>query len=214
MKTLDCRGLACPEPVLRTRAALASEGVTELLVIVDNEAARGNVSRYATTHGYAVAEGARDGAYYLTLTAATPAAQADHHTAADAPGAAGVAATGGVAGERAAVDGTVVLIGSSVFGRGDDTLGAKLMGSFLYALAEADRVPAEILFVNGGVRLTTGATPVKEHLLRLAERGSRIASCGTCLDFYGLKEQLVVGEVTNMYAIVESCQAATRVITL
>lgn len=225
MKVLDCRGLACPEPVIRTRAALAEPGLTALQVIVDNDAARGNVTRFATNHGWRVASESRDGLHYLTLTPAgeSPASVGGGRATTPAGGSTGGQAAGftitcaaaeELINEPAAVDGSVVLITAPVFGRGDETLGAKLMSSFLYALAEAERVPAQILFVNGGVRLTTGDTPVKEHLQRLSERGTKIMSCGTCLDYYGLKDQLVIGEVTNMYSIVEACQRATRVITL
>lgn len=220
MKVLDCRGLACPEPVIRTRAALAEPGLDALQVIVDNDAARGNVTRFATNHGWRVASESRDGLYYLTLTPVNPGgagatAPAGGSTSGQAAGSTiTCAAAEELINEPATVDGSVVLITAPVFGRGDDTLGAKLMSSFLYALAEAERVPAQILFVNGGVRLTTGDTPVKEYLQRLSERGTKIMSCGTCLDYYGLKDRLVIGEVTNMYSIVEACQRATRVLTL
>lgn len=214
MRTLDCRGLVCPEPVIRTRAALADADPTALQVIVDNDAARGNVSRYATNHGCSVTVESRDGLHYLTITPGeAPAAAAGSAAVAGAPAETDSVACP-LAADTPAVDGSVVLVTGAVLGHGDDVLGAKLMSSFFYALTEAERVPAVIFFLNGGVRLTTGDTPLMPHLTRLAERGTRIASCGTCLDFFGLKEQLVSGEVTNMYSIVEACQAATRVITV
>ena len=44
----------------------------------------------------------------------------------------------------------------------------------------------------------------EEHDLRaLAEAGVEIMSCGTCLNHYGIADQLAVGDVTNMYVIVE-----------
>jgi selenium metabolism protein YedF len=210
LRIIDCRGLACPEPVIRTRAALSEAGTSAIQVLVDNEAARGNVTRYARNNGRQVSEAARAGGVYeLTLTAAVSAS-------ADAAGAVVAATTTepSAAPGDGETDGSVVMITGDVLGRGDDALGAKLMGAFLYALAEADKVPAGIIFVNGGVRLTTGATAVRPHLEKLQARGSRIYSCGTCLDFYGLKDQLVIGDVTNMYSIVEACQRATRVINL
>lgn len=212
MRIIDCRGLACPEPVIRTRAALSEAGTSAIQVLVDNEAARGNVARYASNNGRQVSETVRAGGVYeLTLTAATAAA-------ASAPTVGAVVATAPAEPTTAPgggeTDGSVVMVTGDVLGRGDDALGAKLMGAFLYALAEADTVPTGVIFVNGGVRLTTGATAVRPHLEKLQARGSRISSCGTCLDFYGLKDQLVIGDVTNMYSIVEACQRATRVINL
>ena len=42
--------------------------------------------------------------------------------------------------------------------------------------------------------------------------GCEILTCGTCLDHYGIKDQLAVGEVTNMYVIVEKMEQAVRVV--
>lgn len=210
MRIIDCRGLACPEPVIRTRAALSEAGTSAIQVLVDNEAARGNVARYARNNGLQVSEAVRAGGVYeLTLTAAAAAAASAPTVGAVVATAPAERTTGG--GET---DGSIVMVTGDVLGRGDDALGAKLMGAFLYGLAEADTVPTGVIFVNGGVRLTTGATAVRPHLEKLQARGSHISSCGTCLDFYGLKDQLVIGDVTNMYSIVEACQRATRVINL
>jgi len=53
-RRVDARGLACPMPVVRTKQAVDA-GATELEVLVDNEAARENVLRFAGSIG-AVAE--------------------------------------------------------------------------------------------------------------------------------------------------------------
>ena len=46
----------------------------------------------------------------------------------------------------------------------------------------------------------------------LAEQGVEILTCGTCLNHYGLTEQLAVGEVTNMYVICQRLEQATNVV--
>ena len=53
MKTIDARGLSCPEPVIRTKNALAS-GEKAYTVMVDNVTAKENVSRFALHQGYQV----------------------------------------------------------------------------------------------------------------------------------------------------------------
>jgi peroxiredoxin family protein len=53
-----------------------------------------------------------------------------------------------------------------------------------------------------------------DNLVKLSEAGVEIVSCGTCLDFYGLKEKLKVGVVGNMYSIVEKMNAAGKVINI
>jgi len=46
MKEIDCRRLDCPEPVLRTKAALEEEDSGKLKIMVDNQVARDNVMRF------------------------------------------------------------------------------------------------------------------------------------------------------------------------
>ena len=87
-----------------------------------------------------------------------------------------------------------------------------LMKSFLFAVTQLDELPDKMVFYNSGARLTAEGSPALEDLKNLAEQGVEIMNCGTCLDFYGIKEKLAVGTVTNMYSIVETMQQADRVI--
>jgi selenium metabolism protein YedF len=99
-------------------------------------------------------------------------------------------------------------------GSGNDDLGAILIKGFIYSLTELDKPPEAVLFFNSGVRLTTEGSTALEDLKKLEEKGTVISSCGTCLDFYKVKEKLAVGGVTNMYAIVEAMKEAGRLINL
>ena len=99
-------------------------------------------------------------------------------------------------------------------GEGDDKLGKILMKSYLFSLTQQEELPKQMIFFNGGVRLTTEGSGSLEDLKELAERGVEIFSCGTCLDFYGIKDQLRVGSITNMYAIAEAMQTADRLVRL
>jgi len=92
----------------------------------------------------------------------------------------------------------VVFVNSERVGAGDDELGAKLMGSFLYSLSRAAKKPGAVVFMNGGVRLTCEGSAVLDDIKLLASDGVDIYSCGTCLDWLGLKEHLAVGQVGNM----------------
>ncbi len=67
---LDARGFACPRPALDTAKALAGLDKGTLLVIVDNAAARDNVSRLARNKGYTVSVEEKDGDYHLTISKA------------------------------------------------------------------------------------------------------------------------------------------------
>ncbi len=53
MKTVDARGLSCPEPVILTKNAFVSKE-KEYQVLVDNVTAKENVSRFAVHQGYQV----------------------------------------------------------------------------------------------------------------------------------------------------------------
>jgi selenium metabolism protein YedF len=97
-------------------------------------------------------------------------------------------------------------------GTGNDDLGAVLIKGFIYALTQQDTLPQTILCYNGGAKLTCEGSPALEDLKSMEAQGVEILTCGTCLDYYGLKEKLQVGSVTNMYVIVEKLEAASKVI--
>jgi selenium metabolism protein YedF len=109
---------------------------------------------------------------------------------------------------------TVYLITKDTLGHGSEELGTVLMKSFLYTLTETEPLPRTLIFINSGVRLTTKDSPLLGHLQTLAGRGVQILSCGTCLDYFALKERLAVGQVTNMYSIVAEFGLAAKAITL
>ncbi|RJQ50750.1 MAG: sulfurtransferase-like selenium metabolism protein YedF [Actinobacteria bacterium] len=104
---------------------------------------------------------------------------------------------------REAVVGKLIFINSDRLGRGDDELGARLTGMFLYSLANGDSRPETIVLMNGGVRLAVEGSEAIEHLRKLSDAGTKIYACGTCLDYFGLKDKLAVGEVGNMNATAE-----------
>jgi selenium metabolism protein YedF len=197
---VDARGEQCPIPVVKaTRAieALTEPGVVE--VHVDNEIAVQNLLRMASGKGFAAkSEQAGDKHYLVTI-------DADHLIEAGQSGAEAVC----IPDQRG---NTVVAIGTATMGVGSDELGATLMKGFLYALSQQDELPKTILFYNGGAKLTTEGSASIEDLKTMEAQGVEILTCGTCLDYYGLKEKLLVGSVTNMYAIVEKLTKAAKVV--
>lgn len=198
--SLDCRGLACPGPVLRCKECVEKDAPDTLAVTVDNEAARENVTRFLTMRGYAVTV-AEAGGGVFTLTAAPGAAPAA--TPEEAPAA--KAETGGR---------TVVFITADVIGRGDDTLGARLMVNFVGTLPELGERLWRIVLVNGGVRLAVAGSPVLDKLKALEQAGVTILVCGTCLDFYGILDKKEAGQTTNMLDVVTSLDLADKIIQI
>lgn len=192
MKDLDCRGLACPQPVIRCREAVAA-GAAALLVKVDNLAARENVLRYLGNNSYTCACEEQEGIFLIRATRAGTAAAAPE-------------AGGDDTGAR-----TLVLITTPTLGRGDDTLGQRLMETFLGTLPEMRNL-WRVVLLNGGVRLSATPGPALEALKKLAANGVSILVCGTCLAHYGLTEAREVGETSNMLDIVSSLDLAEKVI--
>jgi selenium metabolism protein YedF len=201
--TLDCRGLACPGPVLRCMDCLEKDAPQELAVLVDDPAALENVSRLLSGKGFAVAT-AQD-LNTWTITARRDA------SAAAAP----AACPAGAAAVSAALDArTTVLITAETLGKGDDELGGKLMFNFLGTLPELGAKLWRIVLVNGGVKLACEGHPCLEKLEALAASGVSVLVCGTCLGFFGLMEKKKVGETTNMLDVVTSLDVAGKVIQI
>ncbi len=200
-KTIDAFGKNCPVPVILTKKA-ADEGETELTVLVDNDTAVQNLSRFAADQGFAIGIKPINGGFEATLkkqNAAEPAAKTE--TPACGPSFTGC--------------GTSVFIGKDHMGEGDAQLGAQLMKMFLYTLSQGSDIPSSVLIMNGGVKLPTlGEEQVIESLKTLIERGCEVLVCGTCLNFYGLSDALKVGTISNMYEIVLRMQNAAKVIAV
>jgi selenium metabolism protein YedF len=191
MKEIDCRGLACPQPVITTKNALEEMAEGELMVIVDNPSARDNVERFAKSQGGMVNVEKKGNDFHLHI---------QKKSACD------------LAESAQKVEKVVVYISSNFMGVGEEALGAILMGSFLKTLLDLKPIPSKLIFVNSGVRLTTEGSEVLESIKALSDKGVEILSCGTCLDFYGLKEKLRVGIISNMYDIAQSLLEADRLI--
>jgi selenium metabolism protein YedF len=108
---------------------------------------------------------------------------------------------------------TVVLFASDVLGRGEAELGNVLIRGFLHTLNEVEPLPATLIFINSGVRLVAEDSEVMEDLRALCDKGVEVLACGTCLNYYGLKDKVAVGQVSNMYSIAESLLRADKVIS-
>ncbi len=203
--TIDCLGMSCPQPLMAIRKALEKETPSSLMVLVDDEAASENVSRYLSVAGYDVH--CSRIADVWTITAALGQASTTIPPVEDYPCPVPSSAP---AGQHK----TVVFLSSDVLGQGDDGLGGKLMGNFLKTLPEMEDDLWRIICVNGAVRLAASDSPHVEALKTLEAAGVSILVCGTCLEFFGLLEQKAVGQTTNMLDVVTSLRIASKVISL
>jgi selenium metabolism protein YedF len=200
-KILDLSGLACPLPVIRTKETLEAGETGEFIVVVDNDAARDNVSRFAQGRGCSVSVAQAGACYHLTIKppAGQPAGTCVFPEAAPASGT-------GVSPVK-----TVVVFASDKMGEGDTELGAILMRAFCQTVVQLEK-PQKLLFYNRGVFLTLDDSPVLSELTGLEEAGVELLVCGTCLNFYKVQDRLAAGQVSNMFSILEAQMQAGRII--
>ncbi|NLF80285.1 MAG: sulfurtransferase-like selenium metabolism protein YedF, partial [Clostridia bacterium] len=189
-----------PIPVILTKKAIEA-GATELAVEVDNAAAVENVGKFAAAQGYSVEKAQIAGGFRLTLRSS------------GAPSAAAAAITEEALSCVCGGNNWALFLTRDSIGV-DNELGLSLAKMMLYALAESDDLPSQILLMNEGVRLAVNHEEAVGHLRHMAERGVEILVCGTCLNYYGLDEQLQTGSVSNMYDILSRIQAAAKVVTI
>ncbi|MBN2028301.1 MAG: sulfurtransferase-like selenium metabolism protein YedF [Actinobacteria bacterium] len=193
---VDARGLACPVPVVKTKDALKG-GAAEIEVLVDNPTSRENVCRFASSQGCGVEVAEEGGTFRIKVS--RPGGQPDTR-AEEADGSDDMR--------------TVVVLAEDIMGRGDEELGRILVKAFLNTLAENDPPPWRIVLFNRGVLLAVEGEDTVKALSNLHSMGTEILVCGTCLDYFGLKEKVAVGTVSNMYDILTTMLAATNSVTI
>lgn len=206
---IDCQGFACPRPVLECRNFIDAEHPDSLTVIIDNEAARENVTRYLSSQGYTTEPAERDNGRITVrafLEASSPPEAVQDGTECE------VCRVMSAEELQKVQEKVVVFLTTDTIGRGDDVLGSKLMGNFLATLPEFGPELWRIVLLNGAVRLAVNGSSVLETLQGLERDGAEILVCGTCLDHFDLLEQKVVGQTTNMLDVVTSLQLATKVV--
>ena len=183
--TVDVRGSLCPTPVIETKKVSDVNPSAIITTVVDNEVSRDNVEKFGKSRGYGV-EIRQDGKdFYLTMTPnANPVADGSC--------------------EPMSYGNRVILMTKDYLGEGSEELGHNLMKTFWVCMLEADIKPSKIYFINSSVKMVVNDSVHLENIKKLADLGVEIAACGICLDYFGVKEELGVGSITNMYAITDS----------
>ena len=203
MKKVDARGEQCPIPVVRTKEAIADlQGKAgSIEVLVDNEIAVQNLMKMAKQKGYGICSEQLGQDFRVVFTLSGGAAQGEAaEPAADTC-------------DLAVPSGDVlVVISSDCMGTGDEVLGKTLLKGFIFALSKGDILPKKILFYNRGAFMTTEGSESIADLQSLAQQGTEICTCGTCLNHYGLADKLAVGSVTNMYEIASAMMQAGKIV--
>jgi selenium metabolism protein YedF len=198
MSKIDARGLSCPAPVLETKAAVESLHPQHIEVLVDNEPASLNVTRFLNSHGYRAATHSEGELFTVVGTGGDSVPESRSIAAETAAGAKKI----------------MVMVAADRLGSGDDDLGAKLMTNFIKTLKEMGDDLWRLVLVNSGVKLTIDGAAALDDLKALEADGLTILVCGTCLDHFKLLESKRVGQTTNMLDIVTAMQVADKVINM
>lgn len=195
MREIDVIGKACPIPVIETKKALRENpDETEFEILVDNEVSTENLTKMANELKINSKVEKLEDRKYKVILEKTEASR-DHREIED------------YSVNSATSNNYVVIVNSDKIGDGDEDFSKQLLEGFIYSVTEQDHLPVEIIFYNRGVFLTTENEKTIEDLKNLENRGVRVYSCGLCLDHYGKKDKLAVGEITNMYKIVEAMRS-------
>ena len=218
-KYIDARGDACPIPVVKTKNAmkdLQEDAIIEIMV--DNEIAVQNLSKMAGQKGYPVSSEKLEDRVYKVMVEIVENSEDES--------ASGTSPETSMKDRLSPQDmqddilyqyshkkkNIVVVLSSATMGDGEEALGSILMKGFIYALSGQEELPSTILLYNGGAKLSCEDAPTLEDLKELEAAGVEILTCGTCLNHYGLSQQLKVGSVTNMYVIAEKMMAADLIV--
>lgn len=205
-KEIDARGELCPKPVILTKKELDNKAIKELVTIVDNEVARDNVIKLIGSYGLSCIIDKKENDFYIYVTKEENPLEK-------------IAVNQTTSNEQQVViqdtfKNLMIVVGSDKLGNGQEELGKILMKSYIYTVKETLPWPKTIAFLNSGVNLTVENSPVLEDLKAMANEGVEIISCGTCLDYYSVKDKLQVGKIGNMYAIYEKMKSADNTINI
>ena len=194
---VNALGLACPLPLVNTKEEIKSMKENEIVeVLVDNEIAVQNLTKFSNVRGYDVrSEKINNDEYHVYITVKEIKKEEEE-----------------IVCMPNVKENTVVVIGSNEMGNGAEKLGKSLLKAFIFALTKQDKLPDTMLFYNSGAYMTIEGSDALEDLKTLEANGVEIFTCGTCLNFYEITDKLAIGNVTNMYDIVEKMNNATKIL--
>ena len=189
---IDAGGKQCPIPVIMAKKELEA-GEQDVEIIVDGPTQVGNLERLGDALGRKATSEPFGDKFLVKF--------ANGETIKGA--------------QVAEADTYAVFFNTNAIGTNNSELGGNLAKMAIFTLSESDRIPAYVLFMNEGVKLPAGDEPqIIENLQTLIDKGSQVLVCGTCLNFYGIKDDLKVGTVSNMYDILGAMQEVSKVIKL
>lgn len=191
MIKVNAIGQTCPMPIIMTKNALKEIESGEVEVSVDNKISLENLEKMSKEMGYDYTVSEENDIFKILINK-----ELNPNI------------------EKISEENIVIVIDTLTMGKGDKELGHILMKGFIYTLSEMETLPKTIIFYNEGVKLATCESESLMDLKELEKKNVEILSCGACVNYYNLTDKIKVGNVTNMYKIIEKQIKATKVIKL
>ncbi|MGL5635898.1 MAG: sulfurtransferase-like selenium metabolism protein YedF [Bacteroidales bacterium] len=201
MKTIDTRGLLCPAPLIQTKKALKEAQTGDRFeIILDNDTACSNVASYLRELGINCDVILEEKCQYIRLTVEDEVMDQSNKPETC------------TIDDKGITQSYSVILKSTTMGEGDPELGTLLLRAFLNTLKENEVLPQYIILYNSGVKLAVNGTDSCNALIEMENKGVNVICCGTCVDFYDLKQQIGVGTISNMYKIIECSVNSSKLI--
>ncbi len=202
MNVLHMEGNPCPIPVIGAKKELSLPESQGVIVIVDNIVAVQNLEKMAKGMGFSFShQDLEDGLFQATIAKEGQTMMEEETVCQECQ-------------PMVVPDGATVLISANHMGRGSEELGKLLIKGFIFSLTQLPTRPKTLLFLNSGVELTCADSNALADLKTLESQGTKIISCGTCLNYYSLTDQLAVGEIGDMFLIASHLSTAIPLISL
>lgn len=195
-KAVDARGRACPEPVLLTKKALDETTEGKILVLADTENARDNIIRLAENQGCTVNVTEDQGYYRISITKQAGATPAAEPFTAACPS----------AGKE------IVYLFDGDYVGSNRELGKVLLNGFMNAALSLPHKNCTVILISNAVKLAIRGSYALDILNKLQQEGVGILICGTCLDFFRMRDEVAIGTVSNALEIMQRMTAASSVI--
>ena len=188
MRVVNCKGLICPMPLIETKKAIKESRVGDKLVVeVDNETSFNNLSHFLNDNGLSFDYKQDAFVYMLTFEVKEMVSKPNEISSVSKP--------------MINKGNYIVVIDSNSMGYGSEDLGKILIKGFINTLDQLENLPLEIICYNSGVTLAIKGSDTAQSLKKLDNQGVKITLCGTCVDFFGIKEDIEVGTISNMLYI-------------
>jgi selenium metabolism protein YedF len=202
MRIVDTKGQLCPAPLIAAKKALKETAEGEsFIVLTDNSTSFSNLSRFLKDNNTDFQISEAGGVWTLTITKKSgeaPQVKTEDYCASPVT--------------HFEKGNYVIVVASDKMGDGDEALGHLLMGNFIKALKDLDRLPKKMVFYNNGVKLAAKSSAVIEHLKDLEQMGVELLLCATCVNHYALESVVGAGTLSNMYVIAEVMASAGNII--